>query len=396
MKTIHKSYKFRIYPTKEQEELLAKHFGCVRFVFNRFLKERQEEYLNNGNSLNYYDNAKSLTELKNELIWLKEINSQSLQSSLRNLDIAYNRFFKKIAKFPRYKKKNDKQSFHIPQFLEIKDNKLSIPKFKKDIDINLHRKIEGKILNGTITKSATGKYYVSITCEVEYNELSPTNSSVGVDTGIKNIAILSDGTKYENIKCFRKSLKKLKYEQRQLSKKIKGSGRKEKQRKILASIHEKVANKRKDHLHKISTDIIKKHDVICVEDLAIKNMIKNHKLAQALSDASLGMFYDMLSYKASWNHKTIVKIDRFFPSSKMCSKCNWIKQELTLDVREWTCVCCGTTHDRDINASKNILFQGLNELSGLGTNSDIKQKQADSFSIEKGMKLEAQRSLAAG
>jgi len=396
MKTIHKSYKCRIYPTKEQEVLLAKHFGCVRFVFNRFLLERQEEYLNNGNSLSYYDNARSLTELKNELNWLREVNSQSLQSSLKHLDIAYHRFFKKIAKFPRYKKKNEKQSFHIPQCLVIKNNKLSIPKFKKDIEINIHRKIEGKILNGTITKLATGKYYISITCEVEHKELDKTNSSVGVDTGIKNIAILSDGTKYENIKCFKKSLKKLKYEQRQLSKKIKGSGQKEKQRKVVALIHEKVANKRKDHLHKVSTDIIKNHDVICVEDLAVKNMVKNHKLAQALSDASLGMFYDMLYYKAYWNDKTIVKIDRFFPSSKMCSKCNWIKQDLTLDVREWICVCCGATHDRDINASKNILLQGLNELSVLGANSDIKQKQVESFSIEKAMKLEAQWSLAAG
>ena len=389
MKIIHKSYKFRIYPTKEQEKLLAKHFGCVRFVFNRFLNERQEEYLNNGNSLSYYVNAKSLTELKNEFLWLKEVNSQSMQSALKHLDVAYNRFFRKLAKFPRFKKKFDKQSFHIPQFLTIKDDKLFIPKFKKGIDIIIHRKMEGKILNGAISKSATGKYYVSITCEVEHNELSHTNSSVGIDTGIKDLAILSDGKKYENIKCLKKSLKKLKYEQRQLSKKVKGSGQRNKQRIKLALIHEKVANQRKDHLHKISTDIIKNHDVVCVEDLNVKGMIKNHKLAQALSDASLGMFYDMLSYKASWNSKTIVKIDRFFPSSKMCCECHWIKEDLTLKDREWTCESCHVTHDRDINASKNILLQGLNNLSGLGTNSDIKQKQVDSFSIEKGMKLEA-------
>jgi len=389
MKIIHKSYKFRIYPTKEQEEILAKHFGCTRFVFNRFLKERQEEYLNNGNSLNYYDNAKSLTELKNELIWLKEINSQSLQSALKHLDIAYNRFFRKLAKFPKFKKKFDKQSFHVPQSLTIEDGKLSIPKFKKGIDIVFHREMEGKILNGTISKSATGKYYVSIVCEVEHEELDKTNSSVGIDTGIKDLAILSDGKKYENIKSLKTSLKKLKYEQRQFSKKIKGSGQRNKQKTKLALIHEKVANKRKDHLHKVSTDIIKNHDVICVEDLHVKGMIKNHKLAQALSDVSLGMFYNMLSYKASWNDKTIVKIDRFFPSSKMCSNCHWIKQDLTLKDREWTCVCCSITHDRDINASKNILLQGLNDLSELGTNSDIKQKQVESFSIEKAMKLEA-------
>ena len=389
MKIIHKSYKFRIYPTKEQEEILAKHFGCTRFVFNRFLKERQEEYLNNGNSLSYYDNAKSLTELKNELIWLKDVNSQSLQSALKHLDIAYHRFFKKLAKFPRFKKKSDKQSFHIPQSLAIFDGKLSIPKFKKGIDIVLHREMQGKILNGTISKSATGKYYASIVCEVEHQELEKTNSSVGIDTGIKDLAILSDGMKYENIKSFRTSLKKLKHEQRQLSKKTKGSGQRKKQKTKLALIHEKVANKRKDHLHKVSTDIIKNHDVICVEDLNVKGMIRNHKLAQALSDVSLGMFYDMLVYKASWNDKTIVKIDRFFPSSKMCSNCNWIKQDLTLKEREWTCMCCSTTHDRDINASKNILLQGLNDLSVLGTNSDIKQKQVESFSIEKAMKLEA-------
>jgi putative transposase len=396
MKTIHKSYKYRLYPTKDQEMLLAKHFGCSRFVFNRFLNERKEEYLNNGNSLSYYDNAKSLTELKNELIWLKDVNSQSLQSALRNLDIAYNRFFKKIAKFPRFKKKTDKQSFHIPQFIDIKNNKLSIPKFKKGIEIVIHRPMEGKILNGTITKTATGKYYVSIVCEVEHQELIKTNSFVGIDTGIKDLAILSDGIKYENIKCLKTSLKKLKYEQRQLSKKIKGSGQRNKQRIKLSLIHEKVANQRKDYLHKVSTEIIKNYDVICVEDLALKNMIKNHKLAQALSDCGLGMLYNMLSYKASWNDKTIVKIDRFFPSSKMCSNCNWIKEDLTLKDREWTCVCCSATHDRDINASKNILLQGLNELSGLGTNSDIKQKQVESSAVAEAVKLEAQGSLALG
>lgn len=390
MKTIYKSYKFRIYPTKKQEVLLGKHFGCVRFVFNRFLNERQEEYLNNGNSLNYYDNSKVLTKLKKELIWLKDVNSQSMQSALRNLDVAYNRFFKKIAKFPKFKKKTDKQSFHIPQLLTIKNGKLSIRKFKEGIRINIHRQIEGEILNGTVTKTATGKYYVSIVCKVEHQELPPTNSSVGVDTGIKNLAILSDGVKYENIKSLRTSLKKLKYEQRQLSKKMKGSGQRNKQKRKLALIHEKVANTRKDHLHKVSTDIIKNHDVICVEDLAVKNMMKNHKLAQALSDVSLGMFYEMLTYKASWNNKTIVKIDRFFPSSKMCSNCNWINQELTLKDREWTCVCCGTAHDRDINASKNILLQGLNVLSGLGTNSDIKQKQVEPSALVEAVKLEVQ------
>jgi putative transposase len=393
MKVIHKSYKYRIYPTKEQEVLIEKHFGCCRFVFNKFLNERKEEYLSNGNSLSYYQNAKSLTEMKKELLWLKDINSQSLQSSLRNLDIAYNKFFKRTAKFPRFKKKNDNQSFHIPQFVEIKNNQLYIPKFKKGMKIKLHRDIEGKILNATLSKTTTGKFFISITCELEYQEPEKTNSFVGVDTGIKDLAILNDGTKYENIKSLKKSLKKLKYHQRQLSKKIKGSGQRNKQKIKLALIHEKVSNKRKDHLHKVSTEIIKNHDIICVEDLNVKGMIKNHKLAQALSDVGLGTFYSLLEYKASWNEKTIVKIDRFFPSSKMCSDCNWINQELTLKDRKWTCLSCGITHDRDINASKNILLQGLNILSGLGINSDIKQKQVESSSIEEAVKLETQGAL---
>lgn len=383
---IHKTYKFRIEPSKIQKELLGKHFGCNRFVFNYFLNLRKEAYLNDKTNLNYYDLSKLLTELKTTHSWLSDVNSQSLQSSLRYLDIAYNRFFKKITKFPKFKYKNDKQSFTIPQYLEIKDGKLSIPKFKKGIDINIHRKIEGKILFGAITKTPTNKYYVSITCEAEHEPYTKTNSSIGIDTGIKNLAILSDGTVYDNIKSLKNSIQKLKYEQRLLSRKERGGGQRNKQKIKLALIHEKVTNLRKDYLHKVSTEIVKNHDIICVEDLAVKNMIRNHKLAQALSDVSLGMFYGFLNYKSEWNKKTLVKIDRFFPSSKTCSNCNWIKQDLVLSDREWVCVSCGTKHDRDLNASKNILRQGL---SVLGTNSDTKQKQVDSSSLEEGMKLEA-------
>ena len=185
MKIIHKSYKYRIYPTKEQQILIEKHFGCCRFVFNKFLNDRKEEYINNGNCLNYYNNAKTLTEMKTDLSWLKDINSQSLQSVLRNLDIAYNKFFKKIAKFPRFKKKNGHQSFHIPQFVQIKNNKLCIPKFRNGIKIKIHQPIVGKILNATLSKTPTGKYYISITFELEYQQSMPTNSQVGIDTGIK-------------------------------------------------------------------------------------------------------------------------------------------------------------------------------------------------------------------
>ena len=309
MKLIHKSYKFRILPDKEQVELLSKHFGACRFVFNRYLNSRKETYLEEKKSLNYYDNANDLTKLKKEeeFVWLKEINSQSLQSSLRNLDTAYNKFFRKQTKFPRFKSKYDKQSFTIPQFVTIEEGKLWIPKFKKGIEVNLHREIEGKILFATISKSTTGNYYVSITCEVEYFPFEKTNSQVGIDTGIKDLAILSDGKVYENVKTLKSNLKKLKYEQRQLSKKTKGSNSRLKQKSKLARVHEKVTNIRKDYLHKVSTEIIKNHDVICIEDLAVKNMMKNHKLAQAFSDVSLGAFYTMLEYKANWNDKAVVK-----------------------------------------------------------------------------------------
>jgi putative transposase len=390
MKTIFKSFKFRIYPSKEQEVLLAKHFGANRFVFNHYLNKRKESYLEDKKSLNYYDNANDLTQLKKDenYIWLKEINSQSLQSGLRNLDTAYNKFFRKQTKFPRFKSKYDRQSFKIPQNVLIVENKLTIPKFKEGIKINLHREIEGKIIFATISKSTTGNYYVSLTCEVQHQPYEKTGSKVGIDTGIKDLAILSDGTTYENIRSLKTKLKKLKYNQRQLSKKVKGSSSRNKQRKNLAIVHEKITNVRKDYLHKVSTEIIKNHDVICIEDLAVKIIMKNHKLAQAMSDVALGTFYSMLEYKSKWNDKTIIKIDRFFPSSKMCSNCGWINQDLTLNIREWTCPSCGEKHDRDFNASKNILKQGLKILSGSGIESDIKQKQVEALSLDESMKPE--------
>lgn len=398
MKIIHKSYKFRIEPTSEQMELLSKHFGACRFVFNRFLHERKEKYLNEKTSLNYYDNARTLTDLKKEegFGWLKEINSQSLQSAIRNLDSAYKNFFNKQNQFPRFKSKYDRQSFKIPQNILINDEKLIIPKFKEGIKIKLHREIEGEILFATITKSTTGKYYVSITCEVNYKSFDKTGSSVGIDTGIKDLAILSDGKTYENIKVLKSKLKKLKYEQKQLSKKQKGSNSRQKQKIKLSLVHEKITNIRKDYLHKVSTEIVKNHDIISVEDLAVKNMMKNHKLAQSLSDVSLGMFHTMLEYKSKWNDKSFVKIDRFFPSSKTCSNCGWINQDLNLSIREWTCPSCNEHHDRDLNASKNILKQGINILSGYGIESDIKQKQEEALPLGKSVIPEAQPSLVVG
>ena len=226
--------------------------------------------------------------------------------------------------------------------------------------------------------------------EIEYKTFDKTGKSIGIDTGIKELAILSDGSSYENIKSLKTKLKKLKYEQRQLSKKQKGSQSRNKQKRKLALVHEQITNIRKDYLHKVSTEIIKNHDVVSVEDLAVKNIMKNHCLAQAMSDVSLGAFYTMLEYKANWNNRQFVKIDRFFPSSKTCSSCGWIKQDLTLSIREWTCESCGEIHDRDVNAAKNILKQGINILSGSGIESYVKQKRDEALPLGESMTPEAQ------
>lgn len=387
MKTIHKTFKFRIYPTKEQEVLLAKHFGSCRFIYNHFLNERKEKYLNEKISLNYYDNAKALTQLKKEdgFIWLKETNAQALQQSVRNLDVAYRNFFTKQAKFPRFKSKHSKQSFRVPQDVFVEENLLFIPKFKEGIKAKPHRKIEGKILFATISKKPTGKYYASITCETEHKPYEKTGKSVGIDVGLKELAVLSDGTIYKNIKSLKSRIRELKYEQRQLSKKKKGGKSRNRQRQRVALVYEKITNIRYDYLQKMTTEIVKNHDIIAVEDLAVVNLMKNHKLAHSLADASLGTLFSMLKYKADWNDRRFITIDRFFPSSKTCSGCGWIKQDLILSIREWECESCGEVHDRDLNAAKNILRQGLNILSGCGTQSDIKQKQVEALPLGKSM-----------
>jgi putative transposase len=399
----HKSYDFRLYPTKEQEVLLSKHFGHNRFVYNYFLRMRSDFYLQNKNagkkSLNYYDCANKLTELKKseDTIWLKEVNSQTLQQTLRQLDKAYNSFFQKKSKFPVYKKKTKKNSFTVPQHIKLEDGKLFIPKFKEGIKINVHRELEGDIAFVTIKKTPTGKYSCSVTCEFDIKELPKTNYEIGIDLGLKEYAILSDGTKYDNHRYFVKSQTSLAFQQRQLAKTKNKDSRTYRSRKLkVARVHEKISSQRKDTLHKISMDIIKNHDVICLEDLNVKGMIQNHKLAKHIQDASWSKFVSMLQYKAEWYGRELILIDRFFPSSKTCSGCGWQKTDLKLSDREWMCEECGVVHDRDVNASINILKQGLNIKSGSGTESDYKQKLMESLSLDKAGKSEAHRSLADG
>ena len=378
MKIIHKTYKLRLYPNKEQAELMSKHFGSTRFVWNYFLAERKQSYLESKKSLSYHDNARTLVALKktDEFSWLKDVNSQSLQASLKDLDTAYGRFFKKQTMFPKFKKKglcND--SFHCPQHFKVVGNKLQLPKFKP-IKINIHREIEGKMLFVTISKTSTDKYFTAITCEVEYEQLPPkSDKAVGIDLGIKTLAICSDGTVFENIKTTKKYAKKLTYEQRQLSKKKKDSNNRSKQKKQVALVHENIRNVRLDNIHKFTAQIVKDNGIIVTENLNVTGMIKNHNLAKAITDASWHETTRQFKYKSDWNDRDLIEIDRFFPSSKTCSVCNFINQNLTLKDREWTCPNCSAILNRDLNASKNILKQGLNILNCVsGTDSQSKQK----------------------
>lgn len=380
---VQKAAKVQIYPRESDIELLAKHFGVRRFIFNKFLEIRQKEYLENKVSIGYNACSALVTEMKKqpEYEWLNEVNSQSIQAALKDLDGAYDKFFRKISKFPKFKSKhNSRQSFKVPQFAKIdwEAKTLKIPKFKTAF--KFRGKYSGeliKINSVTISKNASGKYFASIQGEFEIPEKESTGEIIGVDLGIKSLLIDSNGTEIKNERFLKKVLKKIKYEQRQLSKKKKGSNSRNKQRKVLAKQYQKVTDQRNNYLHQVSTKLINDNQVIVLEDLAVKNMVKNHKLAQAISDVSWGSLVSMLKYKAIWYNRQVIQIDRFYPSSKTCSHCYHLMSSMDLSIREWVCPSCGTHHDRDVNAAKNILRQGLNIMSGLGTKSDTKQKRME-------------------
>ena len=362
---INKTYKFRIYPTVEQEVLLAKHFGCTRWVYNYFLNERKEQYQKSKKSDNYYAQAKTLTEIKKneETQWLKEVNSQTLQLALRSLDTAFLNFFRGNAQFPKFKSRKHKNSFTIPQNGCVSNGLLYIPKFKDGIKIKLHRRLVGKIGKMNISKTPTGKYYVSIFTEQIIDELPKTGKQVGIDLGLKDFVITSDNKKFKNNRYTKKYAKQLKKAQQHLSRKQKGSNGFEKQKLKVAKIHEKIASCRLDTLHKVSRKLVNEFDIIVCEDLNVKGMIKNHKLSKHIADASWGNFVTLLQYKCDWYGKELVKVNRFYPSSKTCSECGWINQDLNLSMRHWTCKSCGVIHDRDVNASRNILKEGLKIIS---------------------------------
>lgn len=360
----YQGYKFRINPNDSQKELLSKHFGCSRFIFNHFLKRKQEEYLNSGKGLTYSKCCKIITELKcGEYEWLKEVNSQTLQQSIQNLETAYGNFFRKKSKFPNFKKKNNHQSFRVPQHIKVENNQIKIPKFNDGISIILHRRLEGEIKSATFTQTPSGKYFVSILCEVKKKSKEKTGRNIGIDMGITDFIVLSDGTKIKNPNFSKNNKKQLSKAQQHLSRKTKGSNRYKRQRIKVAKIHEKITNSRVDFQHKLSSKLVDEFDLISLETLRVRNMIKNHKLAYSISDSSWSSFVSMLEYKAQWYGKKVSKIDTFYPSSKTCSSCDYIVDRLPLSVRKWKCPNCSSEHDRDINAAKNILRQGLNVYS---------------------------------
>jgi putative transposase len=373
---VHKAYQFRIYPNEEQETRIKKTIGCARFVFNHFLAKWKETYDETGKGLTYQVCSNQLPSLKKEKDWLKEVDSIALQSSLKHLADSYRRFFKKQNKAPRFKSKNNPLQSYTTKFtkgnIAIIENKIKLPKLGL-VKFAKSREVKGRILSATVRRKSSGKYFISILTEESIQPMKKTEKTVGIDLGITDFAILSDGRKLDNHAFTTKMEKKLKREQRKLSRRAlraKENGinlldakNYQKQKVKVARLHEKVMNQREDFLNKLSTEIIKNHDVICIEDLNVKGMLRNPKLAKSISDVSWSKFVAKLKYKANWHHRTIVKISRWYPSSQICSHCGHRDGKKSLDIRVWICPSCQEQHDRDVNASKNILVEGLRILA---------------------------------
>ncbi|WP_257281625.1 transposase [Endozoicomonas sp. ISHI1] len=357
-----RAYKYRFYPTFEQEQLLAQTFGCVRFVYNHILRWRTDEYYKNGNSVNYNAASKQLTELKKnpEYQWLNDVSSVPIQQSLRHQQTSFKNFWEGRAKYPTFKKRHAKQSatFASSAF-KFKDGQIFIAKSKEPLSIRWSREPSSEPSSVTISKDRAGRYFVSMLCEFEAKAMPIRNKTVGIDLGLNDLFITSDGEKSGNPRYTKRYKQKLAYLQCQMSKKQEGSSNRAKAKLKVARLHAKIADCRMDATHKASRKLINENQVVCVESLNVKGMIKNPKLAKHIADANWGEFVRQLQYKAEWAERELVQIDRFFPSSKRCSGCGFVHESLPLSIREWECPECKTHHDRDINAALNIKTAGL-------------------------------------
>jgi putative transposase len=362
-----KAAKVRIYPDNTQKEALAKAFGCARWFWNNSLAQTNRLYKETGKGLSRQGMNDRLPGLKKEFEWLKEPYSQVLQSVSLNLSRAFINFFEGRAAFPNFKSKHGKQSLQYPQHTEILDAGLKLPKIGV-VAAKIHRTFEGELKTVTISQTSSGKYFASLLFDdgKPEAESSSEGKAVGIDLGLTHFAITSDGSKFDNPRSLKARSKNLKRKQQKLSRKVKGSNTRLKAKRIVARVHERIANTRKDFLHKLSRKLVNKNQVIVTENLAVKNMVKNHNLAKAISDASWAEFTRMLKYKAGFDGKVYIEVDRFFPSSKTCSVCLNRVGSLSLDIRSWQCESCGTKHDRDVNAALNIRNEGLRILA-LGT-----------------------------
>jgi putative transposase len=371
MKKQKRAYKYRFYPTDEQKQILARTFGCVRYIYNWGLRQRTDAYYQRQERLYYKDLSSMLTDLKKQEshAWLNEVSCVPVQQTLRHLDRAFRNFFEGRVDYPAFKKKQNSQSAeYTASAFKWHDGKLTLAKMDTPLDIAWSRPLpkDAKPSTVTVSKDCANRYFVSILVEDNIKPLPVVNKQVGLDLGLKSMVIMSTGEAVGNPRFFAKDEKALAKAQRRHAKKKKGSKNRDKARLKVAKIHARINDRRRDYQHKLSTRIVHENQVICIESLAVKNMVKNHCLAKAISDVGWGEFVRQLEYKSEWYGRTLVKIDKWYPSSKRCFDCGHILNSLTLDVRRWTCPECGVQHDRDINAARNIHAVGLTVFEACG------------------------------